>query len=393
MIEQTQGDEKNSNTVENNSDKNLRSLSVQNQWQQRIGLGALTFFVALTAFLVLRTVPQPLVEAQTPPTNKEPKQVTTPASLPKSLQTTSIPSTGSDYSSRVVAYVFENTPITREELGEYLITRYGAERLDLLCNKKIIDSECRKAGIEVTAAEVENALAEDLKGLNVDRKTFVDKVLKNYRKNLYEWKEDVIRPKLMLGKLVRSKVKVTEDDIKHAFDAYYGEKVECRIVMYEKGFERAVLTDYPKLRDSEDEFHKAAKNQKSSSLAATAGKIRPIARNTTGNEELEKAAFALQAGEVSPVIGTPEGLVIVKCDKRIPADTTVNLDAVREKLTTEIIEKKIQAEIPVAFAEMRKRANPKLILQGSNQTEDLTKTIMPLIKEVGDALKAVGGEK
>ena len=234
---------------------------------------------------------------------------------------------------------------------------------------------------------------EDLKGLNVDRKTFVDKVLKNYRKNLYEWKEDVIRPKLMLSKLVRSRVKVTDEDIKKAFDAYYGEKVECRIVMFEKGYERAVLNDYPKLRDSEEEFHKAAKNQKSSSLAATAGKIRPIARNTTGNEELEKAAFALQPNEVSPVIGTPEGLIVVKCDKRIPADTTVNLESVREKITAEIIEKKITAEIPVVFAEMRKRANPKLILQGVNQMDDLTKTIAPLIKEVDDALKAVSGGK
>ena len=373
-----------------NSESNFSSKT---DWQKRIGLGVLTIGVALTAMLVLRKVPQPKVAAETPQVKTEAKQTTSPASLPKSLQTSNIPSTNSDYSSRVVAYVYDNMPITREELGEYLIARYGTERLDLLCNKKIIDNECRKAGIEVTAAEVENSLSEDLKGLNVDRKIFVDKVLKNYRKNLYEWKEDVIRPKLMLSKLVRSRVKVTDEDIKKAFDAYYGEKVECRIVMYEKGFERAVLSDYPRLRDSEEEFHKAAKNQKSSSLAATAGKIRPIARNTTGNDELEKAAFALQPNEVSPVIGTPEGLIIVKCDKRIPADTTVNLESVREKITAEIIEKKIAAEIPVAFAEMRKRANPKIILQGVNQMDDLTKTIAPLIKEVDDALKAISGGK
>jgi len=352
---------------------------------KRIGLGVLTGTIALAAVLVLRKVPQPMADAQTPPAKKE---VAAPEKLPTSLQqTNNTPTTGSDYSSRVVAYVYDNIPITREELGEYLIQRQGAERLELLCNKKIIDMECRKLGIEVTAAEVEDALAEDLKGLNVDRKTFVDKVLKNYRKNLYEWKEDVIRPKLLLSKMVRSKIQVTDEDVKKAYEAYYGEKVECRIIMWEKGFERAAMTDYPRLRDSEDEFNKAAKNQKSSSLAATAGKIRPLGRNTTGNDELEKAAFQLQPGEVSPVIGTPEGLVIVKCDKRIPADTTVNLDAVKEKLTKEIIEKKVAAEIPVAFAELRKKANPKMILQGSNQVEDLTKTVAPLIKEVDDALK------
>ena len=213
------------------------NFSSKTDWQKRIGLGVLTLGVALTAMLVLKKIPQPKVAAETPQVKTEAKQTTSPASLPKSLQT----------SSRVVAYVYDNMPVTREELGEYLIARYGTERLDLLCNKKIIDNECRKVGIEVTAAEVENSLSEDLKGLNVDRKTFVDKVLKNYRKNLYEWKEDVIRPKLMLSKLVRSRVKVTDEDVKKAFDAYYGEKVECRIVMYEKGFERAVLSDYPRL--------------------------------------------------------------------------------------------------------------------------------------------------
>src|SRR4051794_3621887 len=38
----------------------------------------------------------------------------------------------SDYSSRVVAYLHESVPVTREMLGEYLIARYGAEKVELL---------------------------------------------------------------------------------------------------------------------------------------------------------------------------------------------------------------------------------------------------------------------
>ena len=45
--------------------------------------------------------------------------------------------------SRIVAYIYETIPITREELGEYLIARFGTERLDLLVNKRIIEIECR----------------------------------------------------------------------------------------------------------------------------------------------------------------------------------------------------------------------------------------------------------
>src|SRR5262245_3559391 len=44
-----------------------------------------------------------------------------------------------DYATRVVAYIHASQAITRQELGEYLIVRYGAEKLPLLLNKRIVD--------------------------------------------------------------------------------------------------------------------------------------------------------------------------------------------------------------------------------------------------------------
>ena len=46
----------------------------------------------------------------------------------------------SDYSRRVVAYTHKNLPITREDLGEYLIARYGVEKVEALINRRIIDN-------------------------------------------------------------------------------------------------------------------------------------------------------------------------------------------------------------------------------------------------------------
>ena len=135
----------------------------------------------------------------------------------------------SDYNKRPVAYIHDNEIISREQLGEYLIARYGAEKLPLLINKLIIEEACRAKGIEVTAAEVEASLAEDLGAMNVDQKTFVNNVLKQYKKTLYEWKEDVIRPKLLMTKLVRSRIVVTEEEIRTGFEAYHGEKIDCQL--------------------------------------------------------------------------------------------------------------------------------------------------------------------
>src|SRR5438309_1963301 len=86
-----------------------------------------------------------------------PPDATPPAAAPAapSAGAEAAPPPSSDYASRVVAYLANDQVVTREELGEYLIARRGAEKMDLFVNRKIIDKACRDAGVEVTAAEVD----------------------------------------------------------------------------------------------------------------------------------------------------------------------------------------------------------------------------------------------
>src|SRR5438128_2429968 len=155
-----------------------------------LGIG----FVGLTALAVLWGQQNSLSRARATPPQQKITAETTPAPTPT-------PPTSSDYSRRVVAYVYDTIPITREELGEYLIARMGAERLRNLVNKRIIEHACQQKGIEVTAAEVEADLAETLKGMQLEQKRFVEEVLqKQYPKTLYEWKEDVVKPELPIAK-------------------------------------------------------------------------------------------------------------------------------------------------------------------------------------------------
>jgi hypothetical protein len=279
----------------------------------------------------------------------------------------------SDYSHRVVAYIYGTTPITREELGEYLIARMGKERLARLVNRRIIDHVCQEKGIEVTQAEVEADLAETLKGLAVHQSEFVSKILKPYHTTLYEWKEDVIKPRLLLTKLCRDRVQVTDEDLQKAFTAYHGEKLECRIILWPSSEKGHVFLLYPKIRDSEEEFDRASKQQADPKLAATGGMIAPFGRYTTGNEEMEKAAFNLKEGEISQVIETPQGLVVIKCLHHIPPDGR-KLEDVREQLTKDIINRKLnQVEIPKLFAELRQQANPTLFLKEGETEEELVR--------------------
>src|SRR5260370_9664953 len=84
----------------------------------------------------------------------------------------------SDYSQRVVAYIHGNIPVTREELGEFLIARQGASKVELLVNRRIIEHACQKAGITVTPEEIEATIEDDVKQLSIDRALFLTQMLK-----------------------------------------------------------------------------------------------------------------------------------------------------------------------------------------------------------------------
>jgi hypothetical protein len=302
-----------------------------------------------------------------------------------------LPPASSDYSHRVVAYIYDTIPITREELGEYLIARMGKDRLGTLVNKRIIDHVCQQKGIEVTPAEVEADLAETLKGFNVNRSEFVSKILKPYKTTLYEWKEDVIKPRLLLTKLCRDRVQVTDEDVRNAYEAYHGEKLECRMILWPREEKSHVFMLYPKIRDSEEEFDRASRQQADPKLAATAGKIAAFGRHTTGNEEMEKAAFGLKPGEISQVIETPQGLVVIKCLQHVPPDGK-KLEEVRAELVKDIINRKIsQQEIPKLFNELRTAAHPTIFLKEGTTEEELMREVRQELQDETPKITPVAG--
>jgi parvulin-like peptidyl-prolyl isomerase len=285
---------------------------------------------------------------------------------------------------QVVARYNGGQPVTREELGEYLIACYGAETLELLVNRRIIDRECARRKITVTEAEVDAGLAEDLKKLNVDERVFRKQLLNGYGKTLYEYREDAVQSRLMLAGLARDRVKVTDDELRMAFEAYYGERLECRIILWPPDQTKFALEAYPKIRDSEEAFADAAQHQASPTLAAKGGRIDRFGRHTLGDDNLEREAFRLRPGHVSTLIGTPQGNVVIKCDRRIPPDTARTIEKERASLEGEVRRKKVQVEMQVVFNELSAQAHPKLLLTNPDKPSDLASEVRKELAEVKD---------
>ncbi|MCI0681952.1 MAG: hypothetical protein L0Y71_07600 [Gemmataceae bacterium] len=284
------------------------------------------------------------------------------------------------YGGRVVAYIYGDEPITREELGEFLIARFGAERLDFLVNRRIVERTCKARGIEVTDAMIDAQLDRDLEkmGKNFTRKNFNDLVLKKFKKTMYEWKEDVIRPKLMMVQLVAPMVKVTEEDLRKGFEGRYGPKVECRwIVLPDDKYKEQL---WQKASANEAGFNEVATKYNLPALCPHGGKGVPPIHRHFGDPNVERIAFGLKEGDVSPLIGLADKtVVILKCDKHIPADLTKRFEEERLALYQEIYDLKLQQTINEKVAKMREDASPKLLLQRELRQDDLERAVVPEI--------------
>jgi hypothetical protein len=300
-----------------------------------------------------------------------------------------------DAATRPVAYIYGTTPVTRQDLGEFLMARGGADKLELLVNKKIIEHECARRNVVVTQQEMEAALAEDVKGLSIKKEEFIKVVLPRYGKTYYEWMEDVVRPRLLLTKLCKDQVKVTDDDLKKMFEREYGEKRRVQVMMWPNGDNdkvileqwgkmRSVVDKEGKIQSNQEAFDEAARQQANPALASTRGHIKPLGRYMYAEDlAVLETAFKLKVGEVSEPIRTLQGTFCVKLHEVIPPDAKVAFDAVRDQLYKQAYEEKLSQEIPKYFAKLKEAAEPRFIYTGPElwkMLTDPTRPPEPLIK-------------
>ena len=264
-----------------------------------------------------------------------------------------------------VAYIYGNKKITRQELGEYLIDRLGAKRVEFLVNNRIIMQACRNRGIVISDAEVEARLIQMLKNMRLPSLDSFEKLIRQKsNKTIFEFKEDVIRPQLAMARLVRDDIKVSPKEIVDAFEAKYGAKVQCRMIAFPKDEKATHIADiWVKVRKDEKAFRKHARAQYLTPLASKGGKVPPIHKHFA-DKNIEKVAFSLADGEVSELIKLPDGsTVILKRDGFVPPSGRHTLADERRRLHQEVFERKLARKIPEVYKQFKKEANPAIMLK------------------------------
>lgn len=299
---------------------------------------------------------------------------------------------------RVVAYINGTTALSREEFGEYLIQRVGADRVELFVNKRIIENEAKKRGIEVTQVEVDAVIEEDCRLLSLNKSDFVNNVLKKYGKTLFEWKEDVIKPRLMMTKMLRDKVKIDDADLKKTYENRYGVKAKAQVIIWPKSdgqYLKHAQAKYDELRKSDADFNNLARLQADPNLAAKEGHVEPIARwSPTGDNTIEDTVFSLKAGQISRIIDTPVGAVVIKCNGFTEATPGADFERAKPDLLKEVIDQKITQEVPKLCEQLKADAKPVYILQPKSMSvKDADRQVIREIEPTGFKEEALSGKE
>ena len=273
---------------------------------------------------------------------------------------------------RVIAYVHGNTPITREEFGDYLIHMFGRDRVRLYVNRRIIEAAAAKRGIVVTPQEVSAIIEQDCAKLGMNKADFLKNVLaQRYGKTELEWREDVIKPRLMVQAMCKDQLNLAEPELRKVFENIYGEKVQCKVILWPKGSQKDVLRVYDALRSDDKAFDDAARNQPYSDLQANGGKIEPIGRHSgPGTAKIEEVAFRLKDGQVSEMIDTGNGLLVIKRLGSIPKKEGVAFESVRDQLLREATDRQMDVLVPQMFAKLNAEAKPLFVLAPKDETRE-----------------------
>jgi len=228
----------------------------------------------------------------------------------------------------------------------------GAEVLESMINRAIIQLECEKAGIVITQADVESEVTRIAKQFNIPTETWLQMLQSERNISPEQYSRDVIWPMLALKRLAGQDVSVTEKDMHEAFTRNYGPKVKCRMIMFDNL--RKANEVWQQARLKSDDFERLARDHSvEPNSRALGGSVPPIARYS-GQPELEKAAFKLKPGEISGVIqiGVNQ-FVVLKCEG-FTKQVVTSIDEVKEQLLAELEEQKVQEAVANLFDNLKK---------------------------------------
>lgn len=254
--------------------------------------------------------------------------------------------------------------ISRKDLIDACVKRFGEDVLESLVNKRLIMSHCEKRGITITQQEIAAEVDRMAKRFKLGREQWFEMLERERGISPEEYARDIVWPTLALRKLAAETVQPTPEEIEEAYQSQFGEMVGARLIAVNN--EDLARQLQAQLVANPDNFARVAiEHSIDVNSASVGGLIQPIRRHV-GDPAIERAAFQMQPGQISSVISVAGQHVILKCENRIPA-RRVDRATTEQQIVEKIKDEKLRGVANQLFAKLQKAAttvnvynNPKL---------------------------------
>ncbi len=328
-----------------------------------------------------------------------------PAGAPKqSPKSAARPVSAPQADPQIVAVV-NGEEIQRQELGRECMSVYGKEVLESLVNKQLIMRHCQQHQVIVSSKDVNDEIDRMARKFGITTDEYL-KMLKQERGIKHEqYAGDIVWPMLALRRLAKEKIVPTKAEVDQAFQSQYGEAVKARLIVLDNA-QLAGKVHAQAVANPVD-FGALAKKYSKDPSASMNGLVQPI-RRFMGHIEIEKAAFALHDGDVSPIVAVafqagakdaaPTQYVILKCEGRMEP-MAVNRALVEERLKESIVERKLRTAAAEIFEELQRQTkilnvynNPELRQQMPGVVAMLNEQKITVLELSNECVKRHGVE-
>ncbi|WP_043932220.1 peptidylprolyl isomerase [Bacillus sp. EB01] len=250
------------------------------------------------------------------------------------------------------AATIDGEKITRDELNTKLSQAYGNTMLETMINNKVVELEAKKENVAVTQKEIDAEFDKLVEAYGGDEA--MDAALEQNGVSKEILKQD-IGDYLLADKLMREKIKITDDEMKTFFKENKAsfnteEQVEASHILVKD--EKTAKEVKDKLDKGEDFAALAKEYSTDTGNAESGGELGFFGKGDMVTE-FEDVAFKLDVNQISEPVKTEYGYHIIKVTDKQAAKEAVYEES-KEDVKEQIFQQKFQTEYPTWLEDAKK---------------------------------------
>ncbi len=255
-----------------------------------------------------------------------------------------------------VLAIVNGQQITREQLAQESIRRFGEPVIESLINNMLIGQRCQAEGIRVTEQDVDAEIERRAKKFGMSSERYIDLIREERDVSIEKLRNEIVWTELALRRLAASHIQVSDEEIQSQLASEFGAKVQVRAIALDDRAKADKILAHAKANPQQ--FSRLAIDHSVDANSASVGGLLPPLRRNMGEPTLEEAAFSLNVGDISEVIPISEQFIILKCERHYPPVQLAAEQQVlaKQRIEDEIREAKLGDAATALFQEMQETA-------------------------------------